>query len=58
MAVTVSVQANTEAEALVWLARICAAVGLEPFGRPMPSLGTGRWLVRARPVVPEPDDLP
>lgn len=51
MDVTVSVIAPTEAVALEWLARICAGAGLEQYGRPMPSLGTGRWMVRARPVV-------
>jgi hypothetical protein len=48
--VTISVQADTEAEALVWLQRVCMAAGLRQYGRPFPSIGTGRWMVRARPA--------
>lgn len=47
-AVTISVQADSEAEALVWLEKL-RALGVVPVGKLMPVLGRNRWMVRAQP---------
>jgi hypothetical protein len=46
--VMVSVQADSEAEALAWLDRL-RTLGLVPVGRLMPITGRDRWMVRAEP---------
>jgi hypothetical protein len=48
MGVVVSIQADSEAEALAWLDRL-RALGLVPVGRLMPVIGRNRWMVRAEP---------
>ena len=52
MATVFTVQADSEAECRMELARLCAAFGLSPLLRPMESMGTGRWLARATPAAP------
>jgi hypothetical protein len=47
-AVTISVQADSEAEALAWLEKL-RALGLVPLGRPSTVIGRSRWLVRTQP---------
>lgn len=48
--VTVTVQADSEAEVMAWLERL-RVHGLVQYGRPTDML-TGRWMVRARPGGP------
>jgi hypothetical protein len=47
-AVTISVQADSEAEAVAWLEKL-RVLGLSPLGRPTQVIGRDRWMVRAQP---------
>ncbi|GGU52490.1 hypothetical protein [Streptomyces lavendofoliae] len=51
MATVFSVQADSREECAVELARLCRLFGLEPVLAPSRSIGTGRWLARARSSV-------
>jgi hypothetical protein len=47
-AVTISVQADSEAEAVAWLEKLCT-LGVVPKGRPVQVPGRERWIVRPEP---------
>jgi hypothetical protein len=48
MATVFSVQADSREECAEELARLCRLFGLEPVLGPSRSIGTDRWLARAR----------
>lgn len=56
MGVTWTVLTDSEREAQAELRRLCAALGLEPLGRPSQVLGRDRWMARAQAPATQPTD--
>lgn len=52
MTAVVVVLADTEDEAEALRVLACAALGLEPLGRPLRPVGRERWMARATVVEP------
>ncbi|MGY0062830.1 hypothetical protein ACWY4P_40895 [Streptomyces sp. LZ34] len=54
MGVTFTVLAESETQVRAELQRLCAALGLEPLGRPSRVVGRDRWMARAQVPAPQP----
>lgn len=55
MAVSYAVQGDSESETRAALARMCAALALEPLGQPAELPGRPRWMARAAEIASPPE---